>query len=120
MSNVTRIFHPEQGYRITLGRMTRHSGMAGQYAYSVPVVYEYDNSPEVERSVATFVGSTYGGRVVAVMDDGSQAFVDQSVMDRCGATLSPEWIRRYFDSERWDGEAVGYGACGVQGCRDCV
>ena len=70
--------------------ISRTNGVAGQLAYTATV--EYEGEPDY---VVTFVGSTYGGPVVMVID-GRQTFVtDPSRFGR----LSPEWVRRFFGSE---------------------
>lgn len=77
----------------TLGKITRQNGVAGQFAYTVPVTYAHEGA---ERHLVTFVGSVYGGRVVMVTPGGHQTFVSADVMERCGETLTPEWVRRFF------------------------
>lgn len=69
----------------TVHKVTRHAGIAGQFSISAEVEY-----PGESRETVTFVGSTYGGRVVMVLPNGLQTFVDRSVMDRCGSELTPE------------------------------
>ena len=71
--------------------ITREAGIAGQYGYAVRV--QYDSEP-VE--TVRFVGSAYGGPVVMVSPNGTQVFVDRAVTERCGATLTPEWVRRFY------------------------
>lgn len=71
-----------------LGPITRRNGLAGQVSYSVEVTY-----PGESPSVATFVGSVYGGPVVMVMPSGAQVFVTDP--GRHGP-FGPEWVRRFF------------------------
>lgn len=76
----------------TLGKITRQNGVAGQYAYTVPVTY-----PGEDTSTVTFVGSEYGGCVVMVTEGNPGGmFVSGQVMDRCGYTLTPAWVRAFF------------------------
>ena len=72
--------------------IVKRIGMAGQYSYRATVRYP----PERADSTMEFVGSRYGGPVVAIMGDGSQHFVDQAVVERCGGQLTADWVRRFF------------------------
>ncbi len=74
-----------------IGKPKKINGIAGQYQYNVTATY-----PGEDPVVYGFVGSVYGGRVIAISPSGIQTFVHPGVMDRCGATLNPEWIRRFF------------------------
>jgi hypothetical protein len=81
--------------RPTLGRIVRHSGIAGQYALSVLVTY-----PGELGTVVTFTGSTYGGPIVMQWPGFPRGiFVADEVMDRCGRKLSPEWVRRFYGTD---------------------
>lgn len=75
----------------TVGRIKRHAGIAGQYAYAAQVTY-----PGEPGSTITFVGSTYGGPIVMVTPDGTQVIVSSRVADRIGSRLNPQWIRDFF------------------------
>lgn len=75
--------------RARLGRMRLLPGLAGQYAYAVPVTYP----GEAER-IVTFVGSVYGGPTFVITDTGYQHRVSDP--ERFGPKLSPAWIRRYY------------------------
>lgn len=75
-----------------LSVVTRHAGIAGQVSYSVAVTYDGEDP-----SVATFVGSTYGGPVVMVTP-GNPAGVFVTDPERFGK-FGPEWVRRFFGSE---------------------
>lgn len=72
----------------TLGEITKTNGVAGQISYSVPVTYEDEPTYIYE-----FIGSVYGGPVVAVSPSGMQRFVTDP--GRLG-TFGPEWVRRFF------------------------
>jgi hypothetical protein len=73
----------------TVGRIVRHSGIAGQLAYSTTVAY-----PGEDATVVTFTSSTYGGPVVMVTPSLPRGiFVTDP--DRFGS-FGPEWVRRFF------------------------
>lgn len=74
-----------------LGVIKRINGVAGQYALDVTVTY-----PGEAPYLASFVGSAYGGRVIAMGPSGLQTVVSAEVMERCGDMLTPEWVRRFF------------------------
>lgn len=74
-----------------IGKIKKINGVAGQFQYNVEVTYEGEPT-----SIYGFVGSVYGGRVVAISPSGYQVFVHQDVMDRCGSVLNPSWIKEYF------------------------
>lgn len=74
-----------------LGKITRHNGVAGQFSYSVTVTY-----PDEPPMRAEFVGSVYGGPVVAISPGFGQTFVFEPA--RFGK-FSPTWVRRYFGTE---------------------
>jgi hypothetical protein len=77
-----------------LGAITRHNGIAGQVAYSVPVTYPGEGTETV-----MFIGTIYAefgpGRIVMVTDTWSGGI---SVDDpsRFGHKLGPEWVRAFF------------------------
>lgn len=71
-----------------VGTITRTTGVAGQIAYDVTV--QYPDEPPMR---CGFVGSIYGGPVVAISPTFGQTFVSDPA--RFG-TFSPIWIRRYF------------------------
>jgi hypothetical protein len=76
-----------------LGKIVRHSGIAGQLAYSTSVTYAGEPS-----SVVTFTGNVYGGPVVMVtpgMPRGT--FVTDP--ERFGS-FGPAWVRRFFGDVR--------------------
>lgn len=79
--------------RPILGKIVRHSGIAGQLAYSVSVSYP----GETGATVVTFTGSTFGqpGPVVMLTDAFPRGII-VSDSGQYGATLSPEWVRRFF------------------------
>lgn len=74
-----------------LGSITRSAGVAGQVAYHVQVTY-----PGEEPFRTTFVGSAYGGPVVAIGPGGTQTFVTDP--GRFGE-FSPRWVRRFYGVE---------------------
>lgn len=80
--------------KITLGPIRRTNGIAGQYELAVDVTYTGDDWTETGRNA--FVGSVYGGAIIAVSATGVQTFVVRDVMDRCGSLLTPEWVRRFY------------------------
>jgi hypothetical protein len=72
-----------------LGRIVRHSGVAGQLAFSTTVAY-----PGEAATVVTFTSSTYGGPVVMVTPSMPRGiFVTDP--DRFGS-FGPGWVRRFF------------------------
>lgn len=71
-------------------KVTRHAGIAGQYAYSATVDHDGD------RSEVTFTGSSFGGPIVMTTGHGSQVFVSEVVLDRIGRTLDADWVARFF------------------------
>jgi hypothetical protein len=76
----------------TLGKIVRHSGIAGQLAYSVAVSYAGEPS-----TVVTFTSSVYGGPVVMITP-GNTRGVFVSEPNRFGA-FGPEWVRRFFGGQ---------------------
>ncbi len=74
-----------------VGRITRESGIAGQFA--LRVVTQYPGEPA--RTVR-FYGNTYGGPIVMVTNGLGQVAVSQEVRDRIGSELTPEWVRAFF------------------------
>ena len=76
----------------TLLAIRREEGVAGQYAYHCRIKY----FPDEPASRVTFVGSAYGGSVVMISEVWGQMIVAEEVAYRCGALLSPEWIRRFY------------------------
>lgn len=74
-----------------LGKITRRNGVAGQISYRVTV--QYPDEPPMH---AEFVGSVYGGPVVAIAPGFGQTIVTDP--SRFG-TFSPTWVRRYFGVE---------------------
>lgn len=76
---------------VTIEKITRKSGVAGQVSYSATVTYGEHGG----RDVVTFVGSIYGGPVVMI-SSAFQTFV--SGPDRFG-TFGPEWVRNFFGEE---------------------
>jgi hypothetical protein len=76
---------------VSLGKIRRQNGVAGQISYTVPVTYTGE-----ETSLVTFVGSVYGGPVVMQ----TQAFTDGVFVrdtERFGR-FGPEWVRRFFEA----------------------
>lgn len=73
---------------VKLGPITRESGVAGQFAYSVSVTY-----PGEDARTVRFVGSTYGGPIVMVTGTGMQTFVKDP--ERFG-TFCADWVRKFF------------------------
>ena len=73
---------------VTIGKITKQSGVAGQVSYSVPVTYEDEDTHDV-----TFVGYRDGGPVVMILEGGAQTFVTDP--GRFG-TFGPDWVRRFF------------------------
>lgn len=76
--------------RPTMGKIRRHNGVAGQYAYTVTVTY-----PGEEPLALTFIGSAYGHPTYLEMGNGRQVFVRDA--GRYGPKLSPEWVRRFVE-----------------------
>ena len=78
--------------RPALGRIVRHSGVAGQLAYSVAVTY-----PGEPARVVTFTGSVYGapGPVVMITPANPRGMFVSSP-ERFGATFGPAWVRSFF------------------------
>ena len=74
--------------RPTLGKITRHNGVAGQIGYSVHVTY-----PGERTKLITFVGNAYDGPVVMVLPSGTQTFVADP--GRHGK-FGPDWVRSFF------------------------
>lgn len=73
----------------TVRYIRRAYGVAGQIAYTAVVRHPGDPAD----GAVTFVGSIFGGPVVAIIG-GQQTFVDDP--DRFGPRLSPDWVRRFF------------------------
>ena len=73
----------------TLGTIKRHTGIAGQIAYTVTVAYPGEDSAPV-----TFTGNTDGGPVVMVTPStpGGTFVYDPQRFGR----FSAEWVRRFF------------------------
>lgn len=71
-----------------IGKIKRTNGVAGQISYSTTVQY-----PEEPPMKVQFVGSVYGGPVVAISPGFGQTFVSDP--NRFGK-FSPAWVRRYF------------------------
>lgn len=72
-------------------KVLRQNGIAGQFSVVVAVRY-----PEEETRLVTFVGSTYGGPVVMVTENGSQLFVtDPSRFGEFGSEPA-DWVKRFF------------------------
>ena len=76
-----------------LGKIVRHSGVAGQLAYSVAVTYSGEGA-----TVVTFTSSTYGGPVVMVTP-GTPRGVFVTDAGRFGE-FGPSWVRRFFGDAR--------------------
>lgn len=75
----------------TLGKITRHNGIAGQYCYSTVVTYDGERPRRID-----FVANVYGSPIVMVdTSTGYQTTVDSP--DRFGK-FGPEWVRRFFGS----------------------
>lgn len=76
----------------TIHKITRRSGVAGQYAYDVQVQYPGEGVQNV-----AFVGGEYGGPIVMAWGDTrhTQTFVTDP--GRFGSKLTPEWVRRFFE-----------------------
>lgn len=71
-----------------IGKIKRTGGIAGQIEYSVSVTY-----PDEETFTASFIGSVYGGPVVAIHPGGHETFVTDP--GRFGE-FGVEWVRRFF------------------------
>lgn len=78
--------------RATIHRITRHNGVAGQYAYEAHVQY-----PGEDTQMVTFVGSEYDAPIVVAW--GGTKYTQAFVTDpgRFGSKLTPEWVRRFFE-----------------------
>jgi hypothetical protein len=75
----------------SIDNIRKHTGIAGQYSYTVTVTY-----PGEPPHVVEFLGSIYGGPIVAILSEGLQVFVSRDVTDRIGAILTAQWVRDYF------------------------
>ena len=73
-----------------ISNIRRHNGVAGQFSYTVDTRY-----PGEEVTKTEFVGSTYGGGVVLVMN-GKQVSVRPSGRFTDFSTLNPQWVRDFF------------------------
>lgn len=74
-----------------IGKIRKVSGIAGQYQLNAEVTY-----PGEPTAIYGFVGSTYGGNVIAISPSGAQMRVVTEVMDRCGSMLTESWVRAFF------------------------
>ena len=75
---------------VTVGK--RQNGVAGDYAYVATVTYPGEQPERV-----TFQSSTYGPPIVMVTEGlPGGVFVSERVLDRCGRTLTPEWVQAFF------------------------
>jgi hypothetical protein len=74
---------------ITIHSITRHAGIAGQFAVSADVQH-----PDEPVRTVEFVGSVYGGPVV-MRTDASEMFVTNP--GRFG-TFGTDWVRKFFES----------------------
>jgi hypothetical protein len=72
---------------LSIGKIRRSNGVAGQVSYSVDVTYPDEPTSRVE-----FVGSTYGGPVVMVTNSGQTFVVNPGRFGEFG----PDWVRRFF------------------------
>lgn len=72
-------------------QITRNNGIAGQYQLHAQV--SYGGEPPEHH---WFVGSVYGGPIVAVGPSGAQQFVSRAVIDRLGTKLDEEWVRGFY------------------------
>ena len=82
---------------ITILKMVKRNGIAGQYAYEVTVTFPDMDPDFVDMPFTnTFAGSVYGGPIVAVSPMGYQMFVSPTVTDHCGGILNTDWIRRFY------------------------
>lgn len=72
----------------TLGPITRTSGIAGQFGFTVALDY-----PDEPTMAFTFTSSIYGGPVVMITGAGTQTIVSEP--GRFG-TFSEDWVRRFF------------------------
>lgn len=75
--------------RPVLGKIRRANGVAGQFAYTVPVTYPGESTNSV-----TFVGDAYTYGVIMVTPEGHQIPVRDP--GRCGDKLNPSWVRKFF------------------------
>lgn len=71
-----------------LSPITRHNGVAGQYAYAVTVTYPGETPERV-----SFVSSAWGGPIVMVTRSRQTVVADPQ---RFGATLTLSWVRAFF------------------------
>lgn len=76
----------------TLGPIKRHTGVAGQFAYSTWVQYPGEPASEV-----TFVGSAYGGPVL-MQTPGNPVGVWVEDPNRFGK-FGPAWVREFFSPQ---------------------
>lgn len=82
----------------TIHKITKVTGVADQYGYDVTV------SIGAERLHRRFQTVGEGGPILMMWDavdrEGydytAQVWIDRDVTARCGGTLSPEWVRRFF------------------------
>ena len=73
---------------VTLGRIVRTNGVAGQYSYTVTATY-----PGGERIPTTFIGNLYS-EVVFLSLGGFDSRVVNA--ERFGDKLNPSWVRKFF------------------------
>jgi hypothetical protein len=69
-------------------KLTRHAGIAGQFAITARVEY-----PGFPLQIVTFIGSTYGGPVVMRCESGRETFVTDP--ERFGE-FGEAWVREFF------------------------
>ena len=76
--------------------LKRKNGIAGQFQITARVRYDYPDAPSAV-TLATFVGSTYGGAPVMVLESGLQAHVSDAGRFGDFATAPTDWVRRFFE-----------------------
>jgi hypothetical protein len=85
---------------VTIDRITRHTGIAGQYSLEVAVTYWHGGDTVAERNrnadptITTFTGSVYGAPVVMTTFNGEQCFV--SDWRQYGPRLDNDWVWNFY------------------------
>jgi hypothetical protein len=88
----------DDGDTVTINRITRSNGVAGQVSVTARVTYAYSNG-QTERTSYTLVGNLHGGPVVAIVLGGQQVFVANPERFGSFAADPSEYVRRYVLSE---------------------
>jgi hypothetical protein len=80
---------------VTVEKITRSDGVAGQYALTVDVTYHHGPDPvDDDPTTTTFVSSVYWAPVVMVLSNGAQVLVED--WRRYGEQLDQAWVRSFY------------------------